>query len=673
MLGSLGGSFGFSGINDNEQSSISAGPPFKKTARIKTFSGPDTAYPVIHESILSATESFYLEVYTLSNEYLVNDIISINSSGVDVIVLLSHDRVSSWEDDYTEEAAKRLYDAGITVYWTSSTFRYTHAKFWIVDHNQVGIYSGNYAPSSVPQNPAKGNREFGVIIYDAEVAQYYEDVFFSDLAIGTPYTPGTTIGYLAGEPSSGSYDHPFTYATFEEYIELTPVFSPDNSYQLISELVNSAASTLDIELQYMLHDNELLNDVINAALRGVRVRVIINEPDDAPGQGNNVTEDLISNGIAVTYFDSNLPWNHNKYVCADNEQVLIASINWSNNSLTNNREAGVIIKNANVAGFYQEIFEYDWEHGEFAGGEAPVLSIVSPKKAGIVSGTYTFSVAFSGDNYTSGELKLDSTTLQTWTNPSGIVEVAVDTTAFSNGIHELTAIGSPENGTDVSVSYQINVINTAKWGLLISEIRFNAVAEPDGEYFELYNDFDFDVYIEGWKVTDNEAIVSLPYGAIIQAKSTYLCVRDTATFTSEMANYDISGVTPEYEYTEMALSNSGEELILLDPEGQQIDAVAWGSGSVAGVVSWSGTCGEDETLQRIPANQDTNDCNQDFTTAAPTPGSIPPITETTPTGTTPTTSEPSGDETLPFDFPFISILLSIIGIGITWIFIKRRK
>ena len=176
-------------------------PPFNKQVSIKTFSGPDTAYSVIHDSILSATESFYLEVYTLSNEYLVNDLISINGSGVEVIVLLSHDRVSSWEDDYTEEAAKRLYEAGITVYWTSSTFRYTHAKFWIVDHNQVGIYSGNYAPSSVPQNPAKGNREFGVIIYDTEVATYYENVLLNDMAIGTPYSPGgSTIGYLAGEP-----------------------------------------------------------------------------------------------------------------------------------------------------------------------------------------------------------------------------------------------------------------------------------------------------------------------------------------------------------------------------------------------------------------------------------------------------------------------------------------
>lgn len=52
---------------------------------------------------------------------------------------------------------------------------------------------------------------------------------------------------------------------------------------------------------------------------------------------------------------TNLEKIHNKGVIADNK-VLISSINWSSNSPTNNREAGVIIENADVANFYKEVF-----------------------------------------------------------------------------------------------------------------------------------------------------------------------------------------------------------------------------------------------------------------------------------------------------------------------------
>ena len=223
---------------------------FNKVVSLTTFSGPDKAYDVIHNSILSATESFYLEIYTLSKLQLINDLIAINSSGVEVIVLLSHTRLNPYENDATKEAAYRLNDAGIEVFWTSPTFTYTHAKFWMIDHQTVGIYSGNFAPSSVPDNPSKGNREFGVIIHDTEITAFYETVFFDDLLISSP-TVGINTGYLAPEPTTGSYSTTFPTASFNELMEITPVFSPDNSYPIISNMIETATNSIDVELQYI--------------------------------------------------------------------------------------------------------------------------------------------------------------------------------------------------------------------------------------------------------------------------------------------------------------------------------------------------------------------------------------------------------------------------------------
>ena len=53
----------------------------------------------------------------------------------------------------------------------------------------------------------------------------------------------------------------------------------------------------------------------------------------------------------------------------DNKSVLISSINWNENSVRRNREAGIIIENENVAEYYAEVFFYDWNL------EAPALVV----------------------------------------------------------------------------------------------------------------------------------------------------------------------------------------------------------------------------------------------------------------------------------------------------------
>ena len=107
---------------------------FKGTYNITTFVGPDNAFEVVKSSIRAATTSFYLEVYTLSSEVLVDELIAAYGRGVDVVIQLSERRVSGIETNYTIESAWRLHNAGIDVSWIDETqFSFTHSKFWIVD------------------------------------------------------------------------------------------------------------------------------------------------------------------------------------------------------------------------------------------------------------------------------------------------------------------------------------------------------------------------------------------------------------------------------------------------------------------------------------------------------------------------------------------------------------
>jgi len=595
---------------------------FKGTSNVTCFVGPDSAYGLITTYLDKATSTFYLEVYTLSSEPLVNKLIAAHTRGVTVEVALSHDRVSGYEDNYTEEAAWRLDQAGISVYFTNTSFTYTHAKFWIVDSRWTFVYSGNWAPSSIPQyNGARTNREMGFLFDDTTVAAYYEGVFFDDVLIATP-TSGVNHGPLQANETSGTYTHPFdSPLTVVEYMEITPVFSPDNSYTLLKALLDSTNSTIDVELQYIKFDCYLLDDLINAAKRGVSIRVLIPEPGSST---ENVTQTLFDNGISVKFFKG-LGHNHNKYINVDNKIVSVSSINWSNNSVVNNREAGAIVRNTNVATYFKSVFDYDWANSETPTGFAKPLSIVSPEVGEVVGGTYNFQVNFASGTFTSAEFLIDNQVIHTISNPSGLMGYSLDTKSYQNGIHTFKVVATPTVGEDMIEEAEFNIISPSlDWAVLISEVRYDAIAEPNGEFFEIYNDFDFDVLLGGWTVTDNEDDFTIPEEIKILKRNMLIFVRDSATFTTEMNNLgvDLTGITPDVVYSSLQLGNTGDELILKDPTGSIRDAALWGSGSLSGHVAWTGTMNEGLSLHRDPANADTNDCSVDFKADTPDPGVV---------------------------------------------------
>ncbi|MHA1952695.1 MAG: phospholipase D-like domain-containing protein [Candidatus Heimdallarchaeaceae archaeon] len=617
---------GISISQDNSEISTEAitTQTFTGTINVTTLVGPDYAYDVIHKALKNAQTSIHLEVYTLSSEPLVNALIKAHGRGVEVIVQLSDDRVNSFEDAYTEEAAYRMKSAGIDVYWTNGTeFVFTHSKFWIIDGIETFVYSGNWAPSSIPQfSGARKNREMGFLFNHAGIATYFENVFIADGLISTPYVLGSGGGSLQANETSGTYTPVSSVTTFNEYTEVTPIFAPDNSYELLSGIIDAAATSIDLELQYMKFDCDLLDDVLAAALRGVAIRVLIPEPGVT---NENVTETLISHGIQVKFFKG-LGHNHNKYVLVDGETVQISSINWSNNSVDYNRESGAIVKNSNIAAYYKDVFDEDWAVSETPTGFAKPVDLVSPKAGGIADGNFNFQASFSINTYTSGELLIDSVSVHTWVSPSGLVGHTVDTSTYTDGIHTVKVIGTPTVGPPIEIEKNINIVNTADWNLLITEVRYDADTEPDGEFVEIFNDFSFALAIEGWTLTDNEGTYTLPEGAQINANEVLVFARSSAAYVSEMSALGITVSAADYGLGDIALANTGDEILLKDPDDNVKDAVAWGSGSVSGVISWSGSStGEDETLQRSPPNEDSDDCNADFVITNPTPGEVAPV------------------------------------------------
>ena len=256
--------------------------------------------------------------------------------------------------------------AGASVYWANDTeFSYTHSKFMIIDNTTVVVESANWAKTGIPVNPSYGNREWGIVIRNEDLAQRFLEVFLSDLSIAEPYVLEVPSWFPSPSISTGSYPYPFEEPLYYSgNISVEAIFSPDNAEKAIIDLLNSANESIYVQQNYIYlywgdEINPFVEALVNASRRGVEVKVIIDA--GTIDKSDEAVNYLISNEVKVgwsntTYFET----THNKGIIVDGKVVLISSINWSETSVRKNREAGVIVYCEEVAQYYVDVFEWDW-------------------------------------------------------------------------------------------------------------------------------------------------------------------------------------------------------------------------------------------------------------------------------------------------------------------------
>jgi phosphatidylserine/phosphatidylglycerophosphate/cardiolipin synthase-like enzyme len=99
--------------------------------------------------------------------------------------------------------------------------------------------------------------------------------------------------------------------------------------------------------------NKLLKALGDALARGLDVRIIVSQ-----FQKEVATEHLKDFKLDTVLRHQNRV--HNKGIIVDSTKVLVSSQNWSSEGVTTNRDAGVIIDNADIASFFEKIFIDDW-------------------------------------------------------------------------------------------------------------------------------------------------------------------------------------------------------------------------------------------------------------------------------------------------------------------------
>ena len=167
---------------------------FTGTYNATAFISPDTVDKVVFDYLRIAKKSIYVTMYTISRPDFVNELIALKQANpsLDIRVLISHRRVGYTENLDTVAAAKKLVGALIPVRNTTKDFRFTHAKYWIIDGRYTFVYTGNWSNRSAPPaessySSSEANRDMGIAVVGEDIANYYTTVFESDWEAGTPW------------------------------------------------------------------------------------------------------------------------------------------------------------------------------------------------------------------------------------------------------------------------------------------------------------------------------------------------------------------------------------------------------------------------------------------------------------------------------------------------------
>jgi len=370
---------------------------------VTLFTSPDSSFAAIADAIDNASESICLNLYQFHNFYLMDRIIDAIERGVEVKILLEGGPVNGIADEERYIAGKTVAAGGDVRFMISDgdrgihdRYTFNHAKYAIIDGETTIVTTENWKNTGVPINNTFGNRGWGIIMNNPDTADYWSRVFVEDWKPASkdsfPFTADDpSYGNIYGSPSpdfepdrtipTGNYSSPFCSEIVSGTFTVSPVLSPDTSLLetgSIIGMIKGASDSVYVEQLYIRNwgtpadpqPNPFLEATINASRRGCEVKILLDstygEKNEEMGEYLNDIAAYENLNLKVKLIDNvgmGLNKTHTKGVIVDRSWVLISSINWNENSARNNREAGLIIENCDVADFYADVFFYDWWNG----------------------------------------------------------------------------------------------------------------------------------------------------------------------------------------------------------------------------------------------------------------------------------------------------------------------
>ena len=317
---------------------------------LSLFHETETIFPALIEDINQARCSIHLEFYICQTGGQVNKILSAMEAaaqrGVHCHLLLDH--VGSSQFLRSSEAL-RLKVAGVKIreslpvgpirmFFERMDLR-NHRKLVAVDDRIAWTGSFNLIdPALFRQDAGVGRWVDAMVRIEGPAAHVSETVFSYDWEIET----GESLQAIRN-----TYQYRQPVAGRNAAIHVIPS-GPGVDRELIHQVLLTAAyeskQELIITTPYFVPDEALVTALCSAAMRGVRVTLIVPEKNDSRMvhyASRSYYEDLLNAGISLLHFTAGLL--HTKCVLVDRETVLFGTVNLDMRSVWLNFELTLVV------------------------------------------------------------------------------------------------------------------------------------------------------------------------------------------------------------------------------------------------------------------------------------------------------------------------------------------
>src|SRR5215471_2817710 len=152
------------------------------------------------------------------------------------------------------------------------------------------------------------------------------------------------------------------------------VVLPDDAATPILDAISGAKKSLRIKM-FVFSDPNLLDAVIAAHKRGVKVQVMLNPERRSGEEDNEATRKKLSRaGVSVKDSNPAVDLTHEKSMVADDATAFVKSLNWATKNLTETRDYAVVTDHEHEVDEIVAGFDADWERQKFdPGAEAHLI------------------------------------------------------------------------------------------------------------------------------------------------------------------------------------------------------------------------------------------------------------------------------------------------------------
>ena len=362
---------------------------------LTAFLSPDCSADVIVSRLDAARERIRLCSYEFSSPIVCQALLRALYRGVNVSLFVDGSPVGGIDERAVaalsalagSEASVRVLtgrlDEGVVKHVAA-----LHSKYFVIDSTDVIVLSENAVPSGIPTDRVFGNRGWGMAAVSSELAAYLTSVFEDDWREDRPdvmdwrcdarYDPHAEAPLLEESPHERGMFHPFTTTSVAT---VTLVVSPDGS--LMSPfLCDTLLSERDLVVEQFQADlrwrtrwsdaellSPLVSSVIDRARNGVACRALLDSSWFNLERNSEVVDALMavrsgeSIDCSARLMDPEGPITvmHNKGVIVDGRRAVVSSNNWVYASFAKNRELAAVIDSLEVASYFTEAFDADWD------------------------------------------------------------------------------------------------------------------------------------------------------------------------------------------------------------------------------------------------------------------------------------------------------------------------